>query len=332
MKILLFGEIYPDSFARNILVTFRAMGHECTIVEHALLLYEGSRWKDWLRFAFYLRRLFPSIEEQFCRVLVKRAAETQPDLVLLLRKVPPATVRSIKEATRARVAFWFPDAISNLGRSEVLMAPLDVLFFKDPFMAKVFREKLDLNSIFLPEACNPMWHKPVEISADERSVYETDLAIVANPYPYRTVMLESLMEFRMKFWGGDWPLWLQSPIRQFHQKHYVAEEEKSRAFNAAKIVLNNLHFAEKSMNARSFEAAGCGAFQIMDRQPDLQDFFVPEEEVVTFDSLDELKTKIRFYLRHDSERERIARRGFERAHRDHTYERRLSRMLEVAFN
>ncbi|HUI40761.1 MAG TPA: glycosyltransferase, partial [Terriglobia bacterium] len=129
--------------------------------------------------------------------------------------------------------------------------------------------------------------------------------------------------------GTGFPFWLRSPLRARYPNHYVAEIEKSKAFTGAKIVLNTMHFGEiEGVNCRLFEAAGCGAFQIADWKPGLAEHFEPECEVVTFHSRDELREKVDYYLAHPDERRAIADRAYLRAHREHTYERRLARMLQ----
>ena len=60
----------------------------------------------------------------------------------------------------ARVALWFPDAVANLGRALMLMAPYDALFFKEPHLVDRLRAMLDLPVYYLPEACNPRCHRP----------------------------------------------------------------------------------------------------------------------------------------------------------------------------
>jgi spore maturation protein CgeB len=85
----------------------------------------------------------------------------------------------------------------------------------------------------------------------------------------------------------------------------------------------------EGVNCTLFEAAGCGAFQISDWKPSLPELFEPEREVVTFRTRQELKAKVDYYLAHPAERQEIADRAYARAHREHTYEKRLEKMLEI---
>jgi len=61
----------------------------------------------------------------------------------------------------------------------------------------------------------------------------------------------------------------------------------------------------------------------------LPQLFEPEREIVTFQTLQELKEKVDYFLANSRERAEIGDRAYARAHRDHTYQRRLGRMFEV---
>jgi spore maturation protein CgeB len=54
--------------------------------------------------------------------------------------------------------------------------------------------------------------------------------------------------------------------------------------------------------------------------------------LVLFRSSDEMVDKIRYYLEHDEERERIAAAAQARVLAEHTYEHRFRHMLEVIQN
>ena len=45
---------------------------------------------------------------------------------------------------------------------------------------------------------------------------------------------------------------------------------------------------------------------------DFYDFFVPGEDMVMYESIDDLSHKCNYYLTHESERADIARRGYEK--------------------
>ena len=99
---------------------------------------------------------------------------------------------------------------------------------------------------------------------------------------------------------------------------------------AARICLNPLHFAEiDGLNCRAFEIAGCGGFQLVSATPVIAEHFEPGVEVATFDSAPQLLEQIHHYLRNPQLATQMARRGQERAHREHTYAQRLGQILRT---
>jgi spore maturation protein CgeB len=87
--------------------------------------------------------------------------------------------------------------------------------------------------------------------------------------------------------------------------------EMYKCLKSAKIVLN-IHIdlaANEAANMRLFEVTGVGSFLLTDAKPNLAQFFEPGVEVETFHTTSEMMQKIRFYLDHPIERERISKSG-----------------------
>lgn len=329
MRILISGNIFPDSFARNIAVTAEVMGHTVREVEESPIhRHMNSLWST---FWSVFPRALPQIERRRHRSLLRAAEAFQPDLVLVTHgSLPPDLIRKTRLASDAKVAVWYPDSLANLGRQYLLAGEFNAWFFKDPYMAETFQAKLGINAHYLPEACNPLWHRRIELSEEDRRKYACDLTTASNMYYYRARMLEMFKDYDFRIWGKSYPRWLNSPLRAHYPDVYVAEQEKAKAFNAAKVVLNTVSYAEiAGVNCRLFEAAGCGAFQIADWKPALAELFEPEREIVTFHTRRELKERVDYYLARTKERQDIADRAYARAHREHTYEMRLKKMFQI---
>jgi spore maturation protein CgeB len=328
MKIMVFGRQFPDSLARNIAVTLRDMGHDVQEVDDHLLGMAGFWWQ---KPAALLMRMFYRLERWHHGTFLKAAKAWQPELIInACANLPPEIVARIKEETDARIVAWFPDVQANLGRQYLFKAPYDALFFKDPYIVSFCRDKLELPAHYLPECCNPRWHRRIPLTEEDRKRYGCDLTTAGNMYYYRALLLEQFRDYDFKIWGASYPRWLESNLAANYPGVFVAEEEKAKAFNAAKIVLNTMHFGEiDGVNCRTFEAAGCGGFQICEWRPELPKYFEPDREIVTYNTKKELKEKVDYYLNRPQERREIADRGMARAHREHTYELRLRQMLSL---
>jgi spore maturation protein CgeB len=329
MKILVVGPQFPDSFARNIVATLERMGHQVAGVQGARTRHHGSKLAN--VFWSYLPRAFPELEEKLFREVVQTAVAAQPDLVLVTYGgMPPEVVSELKRVSGAKVVCWYTDSAANLNRNYLLASEFDVVFLKEPFLVRVARDKLGLRACYLPECCNPIWHKRLQLDDDDRRKYGCDVAAQGSLHYYRARMLEVFEDYDLKIWGRNCPAWMDSPVKRHYTNRFIAEGEKAKALLSAGIVINTMHFTEiEGVNCTLFEAAGCGAFQIADWKPGLPELFEPEREIVTFRTRRELKEKVDYYLAHPEERREIAGRACARAHRDHTYEKRLQKMFEV---
>ena len=63
----------------------------------------------------------------------------------------------------------------------------------------------------------------------------------------------------------------------------------------------------------------------------LEDLFEIGREIVTFEfgNLEELRDKLSWYVSHDAERERIAKAGYERGRKQHTFSARIKQIFDI---
>jgi len=80
----------------------------------------------------------------------------------------------------------------------------------------------------------------------------------------------------------------------------------------------------EQIKGRNFEVPGCGGFLLTGLVEDLDRYYVPEREICLFADERELVEKIRYYLDHEDERAAIARAGYVRILREHTYVHRFT--------
>jgi spore maturation protein CgeB len=108
-------------------------------------------------------------------------------------------------------------------------------------------------------------------------------------------------------------------------EEYVALFSES-AINLGFLVLGDTHRSLRPLRQvrlREFEAPMSGAFYLTEHLDEIGLHYEIGREVVTFRSRAELVERARYYLGHEEERIRVARAGFERARRDHTWTRRF---------
>ena len=119
----------------------------------------------------------------------------------------------------------------------------------------------------------------------------------------------------------------------FHNRGFAkTNTEMPIIFHQSKI---NLNLTAKSIRSglslRIFDVLGCEGFLITNYQAELPEHFNIGEDLEAYTSLDDLMGKCEYYLSHDKERREIAHNGFEKVKKYHTYDIRLTQMLEIAF-
>lgn len=111
----------------------------------------------------------------------------------------------------------------------------------------------------------------------------------------------------------------------------VSQADLIRIYNESKISLNVSLASEGDriqIKGRDFEAAGCGSLLLTKDTKEIAEYFVPGEEIITYRDANDASEKIEYYLKNEDERERIAKKGYERLMREHTMEKRFLRILQ----
>lgn len=324
MRVGVVGPFEPDDFADNVGDALRHADHSVTQLGSAR---PHSRSSLKTAVTVLARQAMPRLEDRSQTHIVRDALEARCEIVINLDAyLAPAAVSSLRREG-VQVAFWFPDAVSNFGRQLMLLAPYNALFFKEPHVVERLRNALDLPVYYLPEACNPRWHRPIGAPGTEPY-----LVIAGNMYPSRVRLVERLLAkgIPLKLYGAGFPRWLgQSSARDAHAGRYIAREEKARIFRSAAGVLNTMHPAEVAgVNARLFEAAGCGAAVLTEFRPTVPELFDVGLEVLAYHDFDHLVDQASMLLNEPGLGLRLGDAATRRAHRDHCYELRIASILE----
>lgn len=280
----------------------------------------------------YLENSFLQVVSQ---AVLAKVEVFEPDLVLCMAQAP-LTHQALKRLRKDKVAtaMWFVED-HRLFTYWKAFAPYYDYFAviqQDPLLAEL--ADLDVAALYLPLAALPQLHQPQDLSALDLRRYGADISFMGAGYPNRREAFRQLAHLDFKIWGTEWdneyalaPLIQQAGAR-------ISPEEAVKIYSASKINLN-LHSSVNPktlvtggdfVNPRTFELAACQAFQLVDERSLLPELFAPDE-LATFDSMDDLKAKIDYYLNHEEERQNLARRAQARALKDHTYQQRMETLV-----
>lgn len=107
--------------------------------------------------------------------------------------------------------------------------------------------------------------------------------------------------------------------------------EAPLAIKCAKINLNiTLRSIKNGIPQRAMDIMGCGGFLLSNYQADLCDAFAPDEDFVFYESAEDAVEKVRYYLAHEGERQRIAESGYRKVKAQHGFREKCEEMLRIA--
>ena len=108
-------------------------------------------------------------------------------------------------------------------------------------------------------------------------------------------------------------------------------DKMPEVFANSRINLNiTLRSIKTGIPLRAFDIMGSGGFLLSNYQPELFEFFTPGEDLVVYESMDDLLAKVDYYLSHENERAEIAQNGCRKVLKEHTLSKRLDCMEEIA--
>ena len=275
----------------------------------------------------------PEFVEREGMQLEEEGCLSVPGFTATVARPKRAVVKGLdKKNANIPVVLWFPDHIGVFGKTMFLNADYDFLFFKDPYIVSILNSDLNIKSYYLPECCNPQYHKKIILSKKDHLKYDCDITTAGNMHPNRFALFSQLTEYNCKIWGNPPSSWMNVElIKPMLKNEFVANEEKSKAFSAAKIVINNLQPGEIiGINVRTFEIAACCGFQLINHRAGLNQLY-STNEVIAYHNVQELKELIDYYLIHSEERKIIAERAYHRTINEHSYKHRLDLMLNTIY-
>lgn len=145
---------------------------------------------------------------------------------------------------------------------------------------------------------------------------------------YRFEYVKEASVFGLHLWGDEG--WLKWGSGGLNFKGGIDYRNLPKLYNASKINLNiTVAQARSGLNQRPFDVSACGAFLLTDYRSELGNLFKLGEEIICYRDKEELKELVRYFFGHPEERQEIAQRAKMRVLRDHTFEKRISEMLEI---
>jgi spore maturation protein CgeB len=280
--------------------------------------------------------------------LLETVLREKPDVTLFV----PFTDQFIPEVVDAinrftiTVGYYFDDTW-RIEYSKFWAKHFKFVTTSDVHGIKRWRDEGCVNFIYSPFACNQ------EVFRRKKTPKMYDTTFVGQYHPYRAWYLRRLQSagLNVKAWGYGWPgghLDLESMVDVFNQSKINLNLSNNESWDlryvisfsrplkeTVRVVRRTLGAALRAdtkmhemVKARHFEINACGGFQLSYYVEGLERHYRIGEEIALYESIDDIVNKVRYYLKHEDEREFIAQHGYERTLYDHTLERRFANIFD----
>ena len=206
-----------------------------------------------------------------------------PDFIIFA-KCDGINIKVFEELKKiAPLCYWFADPLVTYSNPEFYEKTQKANFFicdKKNVLEKALT--LNRNSFLNTDGFDRMLEVPKEVEE------EYDVSFIGNLYGDRKEKFEKISH-KVTVIGNA-----------FGPNHSL-EVSKSKI---------NLNFCTTSgQSDRVFKVLAAGGFLLTDDWPDRDEFFTDGEDLVVFKDIDDLNSKISFYLNNEAERKRIAKNG-----------------------
>jgi spore maturation protein CgeB len=339
MRVLLIGNgefFHVGAFFRRAL---SALGHECAFVDESIYLRPLGRYRLH-SLAYRLLGKRPLTYWKFNRDLIERANGFRPDIVLITGgcHVSPHTLAKIRACTGALLINYATDDPFNRANSRADLLAGIRCYDLYACTKRAIMEDVKLagcpNVCYVPFAYEPSLHFPERPRSDEEGTrFAADVTFIGGAdldrRPYFESLAEAMPGLQLSLYGGYWD---RSPrLREFHRGFALGRDYRL-ALCGAKIAPCLVRRANRDGHAmRTFEIPACGVFVLAERSQEHMELFEEGLEADFFGSPEELSDKVAYYLKHETQRLRMA----EAAHRKittgkHTYQDRLQEIFDAA--
>jgi hypothetical protein len=236
----------------------------------------------------------------------------KPDFFFFLTESTDLNVDTIREINKISpntktVIHFGDDDVHFHDRSRYYALFVDYgLIFQTNYLEQCLKDGIDERKLFKVAGSN--------IEASDKKLEKIyDVSFIGGPLPSRIEALKFLKKSGVKvsLFGRGW-----EDYEEFKDIYKGPLDSKDfvRVMKQSKISLgfSKNKYDKLHLNGRIFESAGLNSFQLVDYFPEYNQYFKENKELVMFKDHKELLKKVKYFLKEEGERERIARNAFKK--------------------
>lgn len=259
------------------------------------------------------------------RALLRQVEETDPDIVfcvLMQYEIWTETVSLIRRRGALVVNWSTDDSWKYSMFSRLIGSEFDLFVTTYRYMVERYRDD-GIASVYLSQ-----WAANAEILLPPISARECrySVSFIGAAYGNRPAMIDALRRagIEVACYGHGWPA---GPVEARRIPEIIHESQVSLNFSEGSQE-GLVQGMGRQIKARVFEVPGYGGCLLTERAPNLERYFHLGGEILAFEGPRELVETVKTLLTNPDQRDAIARRGFERVSKEHTYDRRFEALLE----
>ncbi len=289
-KIILISTFQPGAYAHILYLVLTKMNYRVYKFDHRTLLYQ--RGQD------YTNQLLESF-----------MAAIKPDYLFAIkgRGLDPEVIR---RQPCLKILWWF-DNTTRFTDFDDYIEVYD----------KYYVVEEGQGHPWMTIGIDPDVHRPILPTHD---IQRCDVIFAGTAHPERSERVFKIFQnlpCKTAIWGNSWA---SNPHFRGSATYF---EGLMRIYTGAKIILNNHYVKGITPNMRSIEAPASGTLMISDTGNGLEQCLNKGAEYIAYDSIKEARYLIMKYLEEEEEREKIAKEGYRRIHKDHLLKDKLEVML-----
>jgi len=335
MRILYIGSTSPTACASFYADAAESLGHE--VFRWDPQLFKVENLSQYLHLKL-LKTPAQSKRDRCRDEVLKKCAELKIDLVLNLAEnfISLDLLQELKALPqRPQVIYHSHD---NNFSSGILkpddffesLAWYDCVFTTKSQNLQKYKMLGQTRAFYIPSAYEPRVHRPLSQNESKLGNQEYAISFIGTYDRSRDRFLAALDWKKLFVWGDRWKRFSQYRKYKEHiHPKAIYYPDFADVLSHSQVTLGLLREeAADKHTQRTFEIPACGTLQLAPRNDEILSFFEEDKEVICFESPEELRDKADFYLKRPTERDRIARNGFEKVlSAGHTYQDRTETML-----
>lgn len=253
---------------------------------------------------------------------------SHPDVVLAIRADRMQHAFWTELAGVPRSVLWLYDEVRRTAHTAETLSAAGAIASYSKVDVQTFQEK-GLRARYVPNG----FDATIAVAPRPRA---NEVTFVGARYPNRENLLRVLLRegVPVRAYGRDWSDHPVDRLRTWRASAIGIPNERDVPREAAYAIMQsstatlNPHFNQDGFTMRTFEAAGMGAVQLIDR-PDVTELYEPDTEIAVFNSTEEAIELARRALRDSAWAERIREGGRKRTLAEHTFDHRVAELEKL---